>query len=105
VTVLELMICARLGGAHQIAHRFLVDTFTTLEFDERAALQAARIGAAYPAPKGAKQSVPFQDLVDGNRRLRPSRRLGGNPFRTGPSLGSAPRSKRRGGHESLSAGA
>lgn len=48
---------ASLGGAHQKAHRFLADTFTTLEFDERAALEAARIGAALPAAKGAKQGV------------------------------------------------
>lgn len=57
VTVQELMVFARRGGAHQKAHRFLVDTFTTLEFDERAALEAARIGAAHPATRGAKQSV------------------------------------------------
>ena len=57
VTVQELMVFARLGGAHQKAHHFLVDTFTTLEFDERAALEAARIGAAFPAAKRAKQDV------------------------------------------------
>jgi len=51
------MVFARLSGAHQKAHRFLADTFTTLEFDERAALEAARIGAALPAAKGAKQTV------------------------------------------------
>ena len=57
VTVQELMVFARLGGAHQKAHRFLNETFTTLEFDERAALEAARIGAALPAAKGAEQDV------------------------------------------------
>lgn len=57
VTVQELMVFARLGGAHQTAHRFLVETFTTLEFDERAALEAARIGATFPAARGAKQNV------------------------------------------------
>lgn len=49
------MVFARLARAEHKAHRFLVETFTTLEFDERAALEAARIGAALPAVKGAKQ--------------------------------------------------
>ena len=51
------MVFARLAGAHQAAHRFLVETFTTLEFDERAALEAARVGAAFPPAKGTKQGI------------------------------------------------
>jgi predicted nucleic acid-binding protein len=57
VTVQELMVFARASGAHQKAHAFLTATFTTLEFDERAALEAARIGAAVPVARGAKQNA------------------------------------------------
>lgn len=57
VTVQELMVFARASGAHQKAHAFLTATFTTLEFDERAALEAARIGAALPVARGAKQNA------------------------------------------------
>lgn len=57
VTVQELMVFARARGAHAKAHSFLTGTFTTLEFDERAALEAARIGAAFPVARGAKQNA------------------------------------------------
>lgn len=57
VTVQELMIFARLGRADQKARQFLTETFTTLAFDERAALEAARIGAAIPLARGAKQDT------------------------------------------------
>jgi len=55
VTVQERMIFALLGRDAQKAQKFLTDHFTTLILDERAALEAARIGAALPANKGAKQ--------------------------------------------------
>lgn len=56
VTVQELMVFARASGAHEKAHAFLT-SFTTLPFDERAALEAARIGAALPVARGAKQGA------------------------------------------------
>jgi hypothetical protein len=43
------------GETRKKAQTFLTDHFTTLILDERAALEAARIGAALPANKGAKQ--------------------------------------------------
>lgn len=55
VTIQELMLFARASGADRKAHAFLSNTFSTLEFDERAALEAARIGAAVPVARGAKQ--------------------------------------------------
>jgi predicted nucleic acid-binding protein len=57
VTIQELMVFARASGVHQKAHAFLSSTFSTLEFDERAALEAARIGAALPVARGAKQGA------------------------------------------------
>jgi len=57
VTVQELMVFARASGQHEKAHGFLTNTFTTLPFDERAALEAARIGAALPVARGAKQDA------------------------------------------------
>lgn len=57
VTVQELMVFARARGAHQKALSFLTDTFTTLELDQRAALEAARIGAALPVARAAKQGA------------------------------------------------
>ncbi len=57
ITVQELMVFALLGRRHQNASKFLTGTFTTLPFDERAALEAARVGAAARPPKGAKQAV------------------------------------------------
>jgi len=57
VTVQELMVFARASGAHQKAHAFLTSTFGTLEFDERAALEAARIGASLPVARGSKQDA------------------------------------------------
>jgi len=46
VTVQELIVFARLTRADAKAQAFLVQTFTTLPLDERAALEAARIGAS-----------------------------------------------------------
>jgi len=57
VTVQELMVFARSARSHHTAHNFLSGTFTTLELDERAALEAARIGAALPVARGAKQGA------------------------------------------------
>lgn len=57
VTVQELMVFARARGANQKALGFLNDTFPTLELDQRAALEAARIGAALPVARAAKQGV------------------------------------------------
>ena len=62
VTVQELMVFARASGAHQKAHGFLTSTFTTLEFDERAALDIgllpARHGQGFPLPQTASGRVP-----------------------------------------------
>ena len=57
VTVQELMVFALAAGAHQKAHSFLAEKFTTLELDQRAALEAARIGAALPVARSAKQGA------------------------------------------------
>lgn len=50
------MVFAILADAERRAHTFLSETFATLEFDQRAALEAARLGARGPLPRGAKQA-------------------------------------------------
>jgi predicted nucleic acid-binding protein len=55
VTTQELMVHAIRAGAEQQAKAFLQQHFTALELDERAALFAARLGAALPPARGSKQ--------------------------------------------------
>lgn len=56
VTVQELIVFARLTRVQEKAQAFLANTFTTLVLDERAALEAARIGANHKLARTAKQT-------------------------------------------------
>lgn len=60
VSVQELMVFARLNRTSDQTLQFLRNHFAVLPFDERAAIEAARIGAERPATKGA--SIALRDV-------------------------------------------
>jgi predicted nucleic acid-binding protein len=56
VTVQELLVFARITRGEQQALTFLSTKFTTLPFDHRGAMEAARIGASQALARGAPQA-------------------------------------------------
>jgi predicted nucleic acid-binding protein len=57
VSIQEMLIFARITRTSDQTLQFLRGHFTVLPFDERAAIEAARIGAERPADKGAAITV------------------------------------------------
>lgn len=57
VSVQEMLVFARINREYERTLQFLRDHFATLPFDERTAIEAARIGAEHPPAKGAANTI------------------------------------------------
>lgn len=57
VSVQEILVFARINRTSDQTLQFLRDKFAVLPFDERVAIEAARIGAERPAGKGAPVTI------------------------------------------------